>query len=88
MYMIHVYWDFKNPPFYILCLFHMIDLRMFSLSDFIFLQNGPWFAIISFCSCCSFWRYIDVSDFQRLSFDKCEFDSIWKQPLLGGGQMS
>ena len=24
--------DFKNAPFYILCLFHMIDLRMFSLS--------------------------------------------------------
>ena len=23
--------DFKNAPFYILCLFHMIDLRMFSL---------------------------------------------------------
>ena len=33
--------DFKNAPFYILCLFHMIDLRMFSLSFFIFLQNGP-----------------------------------------------
>ena len=24
--------DFKNAPFYILCLFHMINLRMFSLS--------------------------------------------------------
>ena len=23
--------DFKNAPFYILCLFHMIDFRMFSL---------------------------------------------------------
>ena len=33
--------DFKNAPFYILCLFHMINLRMFSLSFFIFLQNGP-----------------------------------------------
>ena len=33
--------DFKNAPFYILCLFHMIDLRMFSLSFFILLQNGP-----------------------------------------------
>ena len=24
--------DFKNAPFYILCLFHMINLRMYSLS--------------------------------------------------------
>ena len=24
--------DFKNAPFYILCLFHMINLMMFSLS--------------------------------------------------------
>ena len=31
--------DFKNAPFYILCLFHMVNLRMFSLSFFIFLQN-------------------------------------------------
>ena len=29
--------DFNNAPFYILCLFHMIDLRMFSLSFFILL---------------------------------------------------
>ena len=29
--------DFKNAPFYILCLFHIIDLMMFSLSFFIFL---------------------------------------------------
>ena len=33
--------DFRNAPFYILCLFHMMDLRMFSLSFFILLQNGP-----------------------------------------------
>ena len=33
--------DFKNAPFYILCLFHMINLRMFSLSLFIFLHNEP-----------------------------------------------
>ena len=33
--------DFKNAPFYILCLFHMIDFRMFSLSFFNLLQNGP-----------------------------------------------
>ena len=33
--------DFKNAPFYILCLFDIIDLRMFSLSFCIFLQNGP-----------------------------------------------
>ena len=33
--------DFKNAPFYILCLYHMIDLKMFSLSSFILLQNGP-----------------------------------------------
>ena len=32
--------DFKSAPFYILCLFHMIDLRMFYLSFFILLQNG------------------------------------------------
>ena len=80
--------DFKNAPFYILCLFHMINLSVFSLSCFILLQNGPWFAIISICSCCSFWRNIDVSVFQQLSSDKCEFDSIWKQTLLGGSQMS
>ena len=46
--------DFKNAPFYILCLFHMINLRMLSLSFFILLQNEPGFAIISICSCCSF----------------------------------
>ena len=33
--------DFKNAPFCILCLFHMINLRMFSLLFFILLQNGP-----------------------------------------------
>ena len=38
--------DLKNAPFYILCLFHMIDLRMFYLS---FLSSCkmdhdlPWF---------------------------------------------
>ena len=33
--------DFKNSPFYIFCLFHMIELRMFSLLFFILFQNGP-----------------------------------------------
>ena len=33
--------DIKNTRFYILCLFHMIDLRMFSLLFLILLQNGP-----------------------------------------------
>ena len=33
--------DFKNAPFYILCLCHTNNLRMFSLSFFILLQNGP-----------------------------------------------
>ena len=66
----------------------MIDLRMFCLSFIILLQNGPWFAMISICSCCSFWRNIDLSVFQQLLSDKCEFDSIWKQTLLGGSQMS
>ena len=80
--------DFKNAPFYILCLFHMINLRMYSLSFFILLQNGPWFAMILICSCCLFRRNIDVSVFQQLSSDKCEFDSIWKQTLLCGSQMS
>ena len=80
--------DFRNAPFYILCLFHMIDVRIFNLSVFILFQNGPWFAMISICSCCSFWRNIDVSVFQQLSSNKCEFDSIWKQTLLGGSQMS
>ena len=65
----------------------MIGLRMFSLSLFFILQDGPWFAIISICSCCSFWRNIDVSVFQQFSSDKCEFDSIWKQTLSGGSQM-
>ena len=73
--------DFKNAPFYILCFFNMIDLRMFSLSFFILMHYGPWFAMLSNCSCCSFWRNIDVSVFQQLSSDKCEFDSIWKQTL-------
>ena len=80
--------DFRNAPFYIHCLCHMIDLRIFSLSFFILLLNGPWFAMISICSCCSFWRNIDVSDFQQLSSDKFELDSIWKQTLLGASQMS
>ena len=80
--------DFRNTPFYIHCLFHTINLSMLSLSFFILLQNGPWFAMISICSCCSFWRNIDVSVFQQLSSGKREFDSIWKQTLLGGSQMS
>ena len=33
--------DFRNAPFYIHCLFHIINLRMFSLLFFILLQNGP-----------------------------------------------
>ena len=33
--------DFRNAPFYIHCLFYMIDLRMFSVSYFILLQNEP-----------------------------------------------
>ena len=33
--------DFKKAPFYILCLFHMVDLRVFSLSFFILFHNGP-----------------------------------------------
>ena len=44
--------------------------------------------MISICSRCSFWRNIEVSVFQQLSSDKCEFISIWKQTLLGGSQMS
>ena len=43
---VYILRDFKNAPFYILSLFHMIDLRMFSVSFFILLPNGPWFAII------------------------------------------
>ena len=79
---------FKNAPFNILCLFPMINLRVFSLALFILLQNGPWIAMISICLCCSFWRNIDVSVFQQLSSDKSESDSIWKQTLLDGSQMS
>ena len=41
LHMINLLRDFKNAPFYILCLFHMINLRMYSLSFFIFVQNGP-----------------------------------------------
>ena len=37
----HILRDFKNAPFYILCLFHMVDLMMFSLSFFSLLQNEP-----------------------------------------------
>ena len=44
--------------------------------------------MISIYSYCSFWRNIDVSDFQQLSSDKYEFDSIWKQTLYGRSQMS
>ena len=80
--------DFRNAPFYIHCLFHMINLMMFSSYFFIFLHNGPWFAMILIRSCYSFWRNTDVSVFQQLLYDKCEFDSIWKQILLGGSQMS
>ena len=32
-------------------------------------------------------RNIDVSVFQQLSSDKCEFDSFCKQTLSGGSQM-
>ena len=80
--------DFRNTPFYIHRLCHMIDLRMLSLSFFILLQHGPSFAMISICSCGSFWRNIDVSVFQQLSSDKCELDLIWKLTLWGGSQMS
>ena len=31
---------------------------------------------------------ISTKVFQQLSSDKCEFDSIWKQTLLGRSQMS
>ena len=51
---IYILRDFRNAPFYIHCLFHMIDLRMFSFSFFILLQNGPCFVMISICSCYSF----------------------------------
>ena len=33
--------DLRNTPFYIHCLFHMVNLRMFSLLFFILLHNGP-----------------------------------------------
>ena len=72
---------FRNAPFYIHFLSHMVNLRMFSLSFFILLHNGPWFAIISTCSCCSFWRNTDVSLFQQLSPDKCKFNLIWNKHL-------
>ena len=35
-----------NILFYIHCLFHLVDLRMFSLSFFMLLHNGPLLAII------------------------------------------
>ena len=37
----HILKDFGNAPFYIPCLFHMADFRMFSLSLFILLHNEP-----------------------------------------------
>ena len=40
-YALYILRDFRNAPFYIHCLFHMIDLRMCSLLFFILLQNGP-----------------------------------------------
>ena len=46
--------DFRNAPFYIHCIFHMVNLRVFSLSLVILLHNGPRFAITSICSYCSF----------------------------------
>ena len=64
--------DFRNAPVYIHCFFHMNDFRMFSLCVFILLLNGPWFAMISICYCCSFWGNIDISVFQQLSSDKCD----------------
>ena len=33
--------DSRNAPFYIHCIFHMLNMRMFSLSYFIILHNGP-----------------------------------------------
>ena len=71
---INILKDFRNAPFYIHCLFQMADLRMFHLLFFILLHNGPWFAMILICSCCSFWRNTEVSVFQQLSSDKCEFN--------------
>ena len=38
---IYILRDFKNAPFYILCLFHMVYLRMVSSSFYKLLQNGP-----------------------------------------------
>ena len=80
--------DFRNAPFYIHCLLRMVNLRVFSLSFFILLHNGQWFAMISICSCCSFWRNTDISVFHQLSSDKCKFDSMWKHTLWDGSQMS
>ena len=45
----------------------------------------PWFR---FAPAAPFWRNNDVSVFQQLTSDKCEFDLIWKQTPLGGSQMS
>ena len=77
-----IYWRTLETQFYIHCLFHMADLRMFPLSFFICLHNGPWFVVILICSCRLFWRNTDVSVFQQLLSDKCEFNSIWKHFLL------
>ena len=46
----YIYWrTLETDQLYIHCLFHMVDLRMFSLSLFIRIHNGPWFAIVSIC---------------------------------------
>ena len=43
------------------------------LYHFILLQNGPWFAMILICSCCSFWCNIDVSVF---FFKNCRLTNV------------
>ena len=76
--------DFRNAPF----TFTVSSTCLIWGCSFIILHllthHGPWFAILSILSRCSFWRNTD----QQLSSDKCEFNWIWKQTLWAASHMS
>ena len=67
--------DFRNAPFYIHCLFHIIDLRMFSLS---FYPLAKWTIICHDFDLLMLFilTYSRRKCFQQLLSDKFEFDSI------------
>ena len=52
------------------------------------LHNAEWFTINRFLSYSSFWRYNDVSVFQKFTSSIKIRISIWKQTVLCDSQMS